>query len=148
MRASAAVEKAGIPTVSLVCDGFLGQATAIVGGLGMTDLALARVPGHVDSQSDAELSANVLETTVPDIVHALTTVSSSQSLGHMPCVGPVGIDAEFDAVNEAFEQRGWTDGLPVVPPTVARVEAFLAQIDGDPERIIGCLLYTSDAADE
>ena len=27
-------------------------------------------------------------------------------------------------VNERFEARGWTDGLPVVPPTLARVQAL------------------------
>lgn len=27
---------------------------------------------------------------------------------------------------DLFEQRGWTDGLPIVPPTVGRVEAMLA----------------------
>jgi len=32
----------------------------------------------------------------------------------------------FDAVNEFFYERGWTDGLPIVPPTEARVGAMLA----------------------
>ena len=28
---------------------------------------------------------------------------------------------DFNAFNEECEQRGWSDGLPLVPPTVARV---------------------------
>jgi hypothetical protein len=32
----------------------------------------------------------------------------------------------FAEVNERFEARGWTDGLPVVPPTLARVQALCA----------------------
>ena len=35
---------------------------------------------------------------------------------------------EWDDVTEAIEQcytLGWTDGLPVVPPTVERVRTFL-----------------------
>ena len=36
-----------------------------------------------------------------------------------------GEDAEAVA-RDLFEQRGWTDGLPIVPPTVGRVEAMLA----------------------
>jgi len=32
----------------------------------------------------------------------------------------------FDRVNEYFYERGWTDGLPIVPPTEARVQAMLA----------------------
>ena len=30
-----------------------------------------------------------------------------------------------DLVNALFRDRGWTDGLPIVPPTLARVEAML-----------------------
>ena len=33
------------------------------------------------------------------------------------------------AVNARFYQRGWTDGLPIVPPTLSRVEAALATIN-------------------
>jgi peroxiredoxin len=38
--------------------------------------------------------------------------------------------AGFDELEEMFE-RGWTDGLPVIPPTPARVAAMLAGRDGD-----------------
>lgn len=41
-------------------------------------------------------------------------------------VGPVEASAAFDAVNEYFYERGWTDGLPIVPPTQTRVERMLA----------------------
>jgi peroxiredoxin len=36
----------------------------------------------------------------------------------------------FDELEEMFE-RGWTDGLPVIPPTPERVEAMLGGRDGD-----------------
>ncbi|MCC7484151.1 MAG: hypothetical protein IT529_04105 [Burkholderiales bacterium] len=36
---------------------------------------------------------------------------------------------DFDAVNALVADRGWADGLPVVPPTAARVEAMLAYCD-------------------
>jgi len=41
------------------------------------------------------------------------------------------IEAEddFDAVNALVNDRGWGDGLPIVPPTAARVEAMLAWCD-------------------
>ena len=34
-------------------------------------------------------------------------------------------------VNELYQQKGWTDGLPIVPPTEERVHEFLntAQLD-------------------
>ena len=33
---------------------------------------------------------------------------------------------DIDAVNDYFYERGWTDGLPIVPPTEERVEKMLA----------------------
>ena len=36
-----------------------------------------------------------------------------------------------------FRERGWSDGLPIVPPTRERVEAFLAPSGHDPWRVLG-----------
>lgn len=36
---------------------------------------------------------------------------------------------------EWYHERGWSDGLPVVPPTDEQVEAMVAALGGDPERI-------------
>jgi hypothetical protein len=36
---------------------------------------------------------------------------------------------DFDAVNELFRGRGWGDGLPILPPTAARVEQMLQYCD-------------------
>ena len=35
----------------------------------------------------------------------------------------------LEAVNRIFHQRGWTDGLPIVPPTRERLEAMLGGWD-------------------
>ncbi|MGQ0525642.1 MAG: hypothetical protein ACT4P8_18505 [Betaproteobacteria bacterium] len=44
----------------------------------------------------------------------------------------------LDAVNDYFYERGWTDGLPIVPPTEARVEAMLAGMPWrTPDDVIG-----------
>jgi hypothetical protein len=40
-------------------------------------------------------------------------------------------------VNESYQQRGWTDGLPIVPPTEARVLACLRAADLSPGDLVG-----------
>jgi hypothetical protein len=45
--------------------------------------------------------------------------------------------ADFAAVQEHFHARGWTDGLPVVPPTPEAVEACLAWAGSAPGQLIG-----------
>ena len=38
-------------------------------------------------------------------------------------------DDDFDAINALYIERGWSDGLPIVPPTAARVEKMLEYCD-------------------
>lgn len=42
----------------------------------------------------------------------------------------------FEA-NELYHERGWTDGLPIVPPTADRVAAFLEAAALDAEDVVG-----------
>jgi hypothetical protein len=46
-------------------------------------------------------------------------------------------DASWDAINDYFYEQGWTDGLPIVPPTEARVAALLEGMPShDPDELI------------
>jgi hypothetical protein len=41
------------------------------------------------------------------------------------------------AANAFFEQKGWTDGLPIIPPTEDRVTQMLARVTRNPQDVIG-----------
>ena len=45
--------------------------------------------------------------------------------------------SDFDAAQEFFHSRGWTDGLPIVPPTEATVQACLDWVHMSPQELIG-----------
>jgi hypothetical protein len=47
--------------------------------------------------------------------------------------------ADFMAVQEEFWARGWTDGLPVVPPTPELVDSFLETAGLEPHQVVGVL---------
>ena len=50
------------------------------------------------------------------------------------------LELEEGEVQETFFANGWTDGLPVVPPTPERVEAMLEVVGADdPTVLIGFL---------
>src|SRR6266508_776983 len=49
------------------------------------------------------------------------------------------IEDSFSEINESFYERGWTDGLPIVPPTEAAVQEMLAATDRDPQEVLGVL---------
>ena len=46
------------------------------------------------------------------------------------------VAGEYDAVQNLYLERGWTDGLPVTPPTPERVESMLRAVDLPPYRVI------------
>ena len=43
----------------------------------------------------------------------------------------------FATVNELFYRRGWTDGLPIEPPTLGRVEEMLARVGRGRNDVLG-----------
>jgi hypothetical protein len=45
-------------------------------------------------------------------------------------------DDAYEQVNVAFLARGWTDGLPVVPPSIGRVEAMAAAAGRAPADVV------------
>lgn len=146
LRASAAAERAGVPSASLVCEGFIGQAATTAVGLGLPNLPVARVPGHVDGQSDAELAANVNDVTVDAVIENLTVDPADAAVVPEPSPSDIVFEGSFDEVNRLFYENGWSDGLPIVPPTVDRIERFLAYTDYDSDAVLGRLLPDSRAA--
>ena len=46
------------------------------------------------------------------------------------------IPDSLDAIEECY-RRGWTDGLPVVPPTADRVQAMLEGVGLEPGHVLG-----------
>ena len=51
--------------------------------------------------------------------------------------GRLEVDDDFEAVQALYLESGWTDGLPIMPPTLERVEAMLASTPLSPQDIIG-----------
>ncbi|HVW42016.1 MAG TPA: hypothetical protein VHC18_11780 [Amycolatopsis sp.] len=48
-------------------------------------------------------------------------------------------DLESNTLVELFASKGWGDGLPLVAPTVERVETMLAAVDTDPDELLGTI---------
>ena len=133
-----AAESAGIPSVSIVCDGFAGQARATARGHGYDDLRLAVTVGHVDAQSTTEMIENFVAKTVDQIIAGLVGHSEATELADPePAALDIAVVGTIDEVNAEFIERGWTDGNPIIPPTRNRVEAFLADSGHDPWKTLG-----------
>ncbi len=142
LRASIAAETAGIPSVSIICEGFAGQASATGRGHGFDGLALAMTVGHVDAQSVEEMSTNFLAVAVDQIIEGLTA-SANDSDGEIGTTNneltalDTAVGGTIEEVNEYFVEQGWSDGHPILPPTRQRVESFLIDSGHDPWKTLG-----------
>jgi hypothetical protein len=139
VRASMVAENAGVPSATIVATAFLRQAGVVAKGEGMADLCVAEFPGVIMTQSDAELRRNAEEVLVPNILEQLTRAVSVADAAVEPEPHAVIFSGTLDEVNEHFLEERWTDGLPIVPPTVDRVEAFLSFTDRDRDQVLGVI---------
>ena len=131
LRASAAVEKLGIPTVSLICTSFVVQGKLRLPVQGCLIYPISPYPGFVNLHSSEDLQKNVKAVMVDQIINSLTVQPKEGKADPSPepHTKDIVFEGTFDEVNGFFYDHEWSDGLPIVPPTQERVEKFLKYTD-------------------
>jgi len=145
LRASEVCERAGFPTSSLVCEGFLGQAAATSVGLGMPNMPVATIVGHPGAQSVEEIHGFAMDVTAREVIENLTCQPDEISFEPEPGPRDIVFSGSFEDVNDYFVAQSWSDGLPIVPPTLDKIEAFLSFTDRKPDETLGIVLPASRA---
>jgi hypothetical protein len=134
-------EQVGIPAVSFVGELWHQQAVATARHLGMADPPLAVYPGRLTIDDESTFEQKVRDVVVPQIVDGfLESVPKLAAATVEPGPRDIVFEGPLDAIQEHFQEQLWSDGLPIVPPTLARVEAFLRHTSRDPDEVLGVLL--------
>ncbi len=83
--------------------------------------------------------ANFIASTVEEIIAGLveTDGASVESGSDEPAAFTIVASGSIDEIQTRFLAEGWTDGNPVIPPTIDRVEAFLVDSGHDPWKTLG-----------
>ncbi len=135
------MEKAGIPCVVVTTTGFSLQAKLTGKAGGIDDLRIAEYPGPLGIHSGEKIERNIEATLIDRIVEGLTQAGASavaaQSGVHDPRATVFSGSAE--EINRYFIEKEWSDGLPVVAPTLERVERFLVHTDLAADREIAIM---------
>jgi len=106
----------------------------------MPNMPFATIPGHPGVQSVEELRANVRNVTTQQVIENLLTQPALQEFAPEPSAREIAFSGTFEEVNAYFYEREWSDGLPIVPPTVEKIEEFLSFTDRAPDESLGILL--------
>lgn len=141
---SIAAEYVGIPAVTIAAPSFVNLVYSTALAHGVPAPRAATYPGAFAAHSPEELIRNTREVVWPQIVAALTGPITEEEIAERRKAG-VGSPKEpvfvgtLEAVNRFFTEQCWSDGLPIIPPTVERVEEFLKYTDEPWDAVVGVL---------
>ena len=146
-----AAEVLGIPSVMIAAPGFVKQARSAAASAGLQELRIAEYPGAFASHTREELLENTRKVLWPQIKVGLMGGSRSRATAdaqeRVPSrfspdaqerVPPV-ITGTLAEIQQIFLDSGWTDGLPIVPPTEKAVAEFLRFTDLPPDHSLGAI---------
>jgi len=122
------LERLGVPTATVCSTAFSNAARSQAAGRGMGDLPIVEIPHPMHTAPLAAVLERA-ESAVHALAIALTKRADAGPRNDLRTAEdrPV-VEDSPDALQEFFFERGWTDGLPVVPPTYAAVQATLATV--------------------
>ena len=140
MRPAADGEKEGIPSIAVSATGFTDVARETAEAAGVVGLRVAAYPGAVGVHLE-EIRKNIEENLFEQIVDGLTKEATGDITD-----GKIDVDPRksvftgtFEEINDHFYQNEWTDGLPIVPPTMDAVDQFLEYTDRSADENVAIL---------
>jgi hypothetical protein len=127
----------------IVAEGFENDAMSAASSRGMPGIRFISesVPGECTSRSKIEAEIN--ERVIGDIISALTRPLTQQEKAPKKIVEElprIVFRGSLDEVNQFFYRRGWTDGLPIVPPTEEKVQEMLTATNLAPDHVVAELI--------
>ena len=140
-----AAEVLGIPSVMIAAPGFVKQAKSAANSAGLAELRIAEYPGAFASHTHEELLTNTRKVLWPQVKEGLIGRAGRPQPADVarPEAAPYQNDGRISGtlaeIQRVFLDSGWTDGLPVVPPTKQAVAEFLRFTDLPPDQSLGAI---------
>ena len=135
-----AIEKMGIPVAFAITRPFEANARFIASREGLPDISIVTVPLESLPHPGEIAELKIPEKFADDVVQALTQTPSIEREGPEKDVlvfGAPSYVATTRAMNAYFLRKGWSDGLPLVPPTREAVDEMLDGTELPPDHVIG-----------
>ena len=136
-----AAEVLGIPSVMIAAPGFVKQAKSAAASAGLAELRVAEYPGAFASHTRDELLENTRKILWPQVKRGLTAAKDVRQTAADAHVSNMEsqISGTLAEIQQIYLDSGWTDGLPIVPPTEKAVAEFLRFTDLKPDHSLGAI---------
>jgi hypothetical protein len=119
--------------------GFVTDAISAVSGKGIPKIRIIgeSVPCECTIEKDIEAGVNAV---IDDIIGALTRPLTDEEKSPTPMkeeksTGVI-FKGDLEEINRFYYQRGWTDGLPIIPPTEEAVAEMMTGTDLSPDHVV------------
>src|SRR5216117_2292670 len=137
----------GVPTVAMHTDKFDRVVRSVAAVNGMSELRQVFVPQPVMGKSPAELRAYVDgndpltgRPVMQEVIEGLTApldAEGEKGLGFDRSTPRLVEPDTEENLHQLFLERHWTDTLPIILPTEARVEEMLRHTSHRPDEVVG-----------
>jgi len=131
------------PAVALVNHGFVHDARSAAASKGVPGARFVLTNIPCECTVEEKIASGVQEV-LGDVVAALTMPLKAEELVPAPRPTEVTRGAVFSGdlaeVQRFFYKRGWTDGLPITPPTREAVDEMLRGTDLPPDCVVGKMI--------
>jgi hypothetical protein len=147
MRDLCELERAGIPAVGFTAAIFTEDAHFSTKTFGVPEAVPLIVPECFSNKSAAEIRAMV-DDSMPRLIEGLTR--DRKIYDRLPALEHIVVETApelmfhgedlleaFDEMQREFVRRGWSDGMPLIPPTPPKVEAMIAAGGRDGSEVVG-----------
>ncbi len=143
MYEAVSVEELNKPVVALCNEDFLTDAGSAASSKGMPGLRVVPETVPCECNITEQIEAGV-SAAMDDIVTALTKPLTAEEKSPKPKEAEkpsrIVFKGNLEEVNRFFYRRGWTDGLPIIPPTEEAVAEMLTGTDLPADHVVAKLI--------
>jgi hypothetical protein len=132
------IEKLGTPVVLLVNPGFIRDAQSASSNKGMPVIRTLPLNVACESTVREDIDAGTADA-LPRIVEALTKpLTEHERAPKWASENPprIAFKGTYEDVNRFYYRSGWTDGLPIAPPTEEAVKEMMKGTDLPPDHVV------------
>jgi hypothetical protein len=132
------IEELGTPVVLLANPGFVRDAQSAASNKGMPVIRILPLNVACESTVPEDIEAGTAEA-MPGIIKLLTSpLTDNEKSPKWPTekVPRIAFKGNYEDVNRYFYRSGWTDGLPIVPPTEQAVKEMMKGTDLPADHVV------------
>jgi hypothetical protein len=142
------VERKGIPCVYLAGDLYETdiKMSAVMRGIPALRTVIVKLVGEENVIGD--VSDTQFGSIVSDLVHALTVPLTDEEKRRDDIITQkpprVAMTGTYEEIQDYFNEHGWSDGLPIVPPTEEKLKEMLRGTSHSPNEVVTTKMYPEE----